>query len=184
MVRQKRCSRCQVVKPWHEFYAQRKWPDGTMRVPQCRCKQCAREVRAEQKRADRIANPEKWQARASRLWTQIKADHERHMSKVVYDRDRRRAALGITPDRFRGSRYQRGEGGHELVNAEPLRELLRNYAGEISTLAEASGVGERRLRDIRSGAQKGVTVENLERVLIALGMTLRDVMPDLYSEAA
>lgn len=53
---EKRCATCHVVKPWTDYWAHRKHPDGTMRKPYPDCKVCAK-AKNDARRASRKANP-------------------------------------------------------------------------------------------------------------------------------
>jgi hypothetical protein len=69
----KPCGRCNEPKTWSEYWAQTKWPDGTMRRPQAWCKECVKEQRKERRRMD----PEWARAVNKADWARIKADPEK-----------------------------------------------------------------------------------------------------------
>lgn len=67
------CSGCQERKPWGEFWAAAKWPDGTMRRPQSKCKECVKAARRRRRRED----PEWALAENRRDWERTKANPDR-----------------------------------------------------------------------------------------------------------
>jgi DNA-binding transcriptional ArsR family regulator len=68
---------CGQRKPWTEFHAAARWPDGTMRRPQSRCKACAAEARKQALRRTRRDDPEAARARDRREWKAIQASPDR-----------------------------------------------------------------------------------------------------------
>ena len=64
MTPRKQCSVCGLVKPWTDFWAAAKLPDGSMARPQYRCKECVKADRRDRRRA----NPETFRERDRRDW--------------------------------------------------------------------------------------------------------------------
>jgi hypothetical protein len=67
------CPHCQTRKPWSEFYAAAKHPDGSMVRPGAYCKPCVAARRRERRRMD----PEWARAVYRADWQRIKADPEK-----------------------------------------------------------------------------------------------------------
>lgn len=64
------CGACLAVKPWTEFWAAAKYPDGTMQRPQSHCKDCVKAARRRRRRED----PEWARAQYKADWQRIKAN--------------------------------------------------------------------------------------------------------------
>lgn len=98
--RTKRCTRCEKVKPWSAYYACKKWEDGTMRVPQSRCKDCMAEVMRERRPRDSAEREwhKAWQRKAYQRW---KRDPEWLATRRERDRMARRKRNGTPPERWR-----------------------------------------------------------------------------------
>jgi hypothetical protein len=66
------CSVCFERKSWSEFWAAAKWPDGSTRRPQYRCKECIKAAKRRRRREDPA-----WAQEVNRRdWQRIKADPE------------------------------------------------------------------------------------------------------------
>src|ERR1700755_2485138 len=79
----KKCSVCLVVKPWSDYWAAARWPDGSMQRPQYRCRECVRANR----RARRAADPETFRKRDQRDWRKLMADPERRARRRETQRE-------------------------------------------------------------------------------------------------
>lgn len=93
------CTGCRTHKPWIEFWARTRWSDGTMRLPQSRCKTCVKADR----RAARKADPEKARQRDRVDWKRLMADPRRRKVRRNTQREnstafRRRQAERVAED--------------------------------------------------------------------------------------
>lgn len=98
--RHKICTRCGERKPWSQYYAAARWPDGTMRRPGSRCKECDL-ARLRQRDKE---NPEAKRTR-QREWAR-KQWQDPEARAILRDQRRQafRRANNVTPDRYRVGR--------------------------------------------------------------------------------
>jgi hypothetical protein len=104
----KRCSVCLQLKPWTDYWAAAKNPDGTMARPQYRCKECVKADR----RARRRVYPELFRARDRADWRKLMADPERRV--------RRRETQRQNSATFRAKQREQ----------TPFQRALRGRSGE------------------------------------------------------
>lgn len=176
----KRCNGCQAVKPWSEFYAKTKWPDGTMRQPHSRCKEChlARnrhspeaQRRYDRKRYQRTRHdPGAWQARLAEMregYARNAADPEWRASRMVQIREAKRRRNGVTPDRYRV------RDAEETVDAAPLAGVIVASGLSRSEIAARAGLDEATVR--KATKRDRVQASTASAILDALGLTPAEV---------
>lgn len=161
--RHKVCNRCGVKKGWSEFYAKVKWPDGTMRRPQSRCKACFHELTVEWEQANR----DKKRAAARRYREKMKGDPERLAARRARQRDwqvRKRGRGSVVPD----------GGASGYVDAGPLLALVREHDVTYADLAARMGLksAEQLSKSLRRGT---VTMKTALGIAAALGLDPVDV---------
>lgn len=175
----KRCTRCKEVKPWGAFYAGKKWPDGTMRVPQSRCKECMAEIQAEQRPRNSVQREKHklWQRKAYQRW---KLDPEWAGKKRAQDRDGRRRRNGTPPEKFRTSKYMRQRETGETLPSGPFKAWLE-YIGQRDAIGREEVLRRCGLPESKT-INGHVTLAVVERAILEEGSaTLRDVYPELYA---
>lgn len=163
----KRCARCEVKKPWDDFYARTKWPDGTTRQPQSRCKECVKAVRAEQKRADKAKRPAVWRRRNHRWYAAVRKDPERYAEHLARCRDYRRRRDAIPPERWR-------VGGPEgRMDPTPVREAVA--ASGVTPAEIARRIGRAKSTVAKGLRQETIPVELAKAILDAIGLAPVDI---------
>lgn len=141
------CSRCKAKKPWSAYYAKTRWPDGTMRQPQSRCRECMATVSREhpewrrkhdRKRYKRTReDPEAWAQRLAEHRERYRArasDPEWLAARLAQVREAKRARRGVTPDRFR-----MGSVEGLRVPAAPLRAAFERSGMTAAEVAHRMG---------------------------------------------
>lgn len=83
MTPQRRCGACGLTKPWTDFWAAAHWPDGTVRRPQSRCKDCVKARKRHLRRQD----PERARARDRQDWQRLMADPARRARRRETQRE-------------------------------------------------------------------------------------------------
>lgn len=89
------CAGCEQDKPWADYWTAAKWPDGSMRRPQAKCKECVKAARRQRRRED----PERARETDRRDRERIQADPERLVRRRELTREngvahrRRKGAL-------------------------------------------------------------------------------------------
>lgn len=161
-------------QPWSSFYARVRWPDGTVKNVQSYCKACDRVKRREWGRL----HPEDNREHSNRASRKHLANPENLAKKRERDRTRVRRIHSIPPSRWRVVTPDPESGG-PILPAEPFRRWLAAVRLPLSALAAQTGVPERRLGSVRNGAQAGVAMDVVDRVLLAVGdgTTLDDLYP-------
>lgn len=158
--RTKVCSACGEVKPWGDYYAKAKGPGGVMRQPHSRCKRC-------HVAAMRVVNR---RARAKR-----RQDPERHAIFIVRTREWKRRRNGVTPDRYRQSRYMREAG---LRRDDPPRLDPAPFLAWVDRARPTlSPSDSRTLLRLRSGEQEKVSIDVVDRITLAHGASIDDLYP-------
>lgn len=164
------CTRCGERKPWSEFYAKVKWPDGTTRQPQSRCKRCFAEIHAQRKRD----NPE-WWARNERKRARNRTPEQR-AEKRVYNREYARQRYAIPPERFRI------KGDEPVSGLVPVPDALRDRVREQGYGAVAAAAGwfqddgrpdDRRVRNTMEATHS--QHRKLTQIIQALGLDPVDI---------
>lgn len=158
--------------PWSAFYASKKWEDGTMRVPQGKCKTCQLEYNANRRRGNR-AHLDKHNAeqRAAR-------EHmtpEQRQARRVNQRWSNRRRHDIPEERWRI---------HESdvrLNAAPFACWLRDEVERIGLMptANSTGIDESQLRRIIERKQKTVTFEMVDRALMKSATGMWELYPTI-----
>ena len=176
----KRCTRCQTVKPWSDFYAGKKWEDGTMRVPQSRCKVCMAELMRERRPRNSAGREwhKAWQRRAYRRW---RDDPEWVGRRRDQDREARRRRHGVTPDRYRIGTGHTPASPHDAIDATAFAAWLRSIRFEFDTtkaMATALGVDDSTLGKVMNGTKATVAFSTVDRALCGYGR------PDLLDQLA
>lgn len=179
--RHKTCTRCGQDKTWSAYYAGKKWDDGTMRLPQSRCKDCMAQIMRE-RRPRNSAEREwhrAWQRRAYRRWRQ---DPEWVGLRREQDRMATRRRKGIPPERWRVTGLAAKS---PTVDAAPFAAWLSSsLAAKGMSYADAAGVigtGTELLRKHGTGLTERVSLDLVDRALIALAGPRLD---DLYGQEA
>lgn len=168
------CSKCKERKPWSAFYAKKRWEDGTVRQPQSWCKVC---------QDSRPLNRESRKRANKRYWAQYKANDAQYGDHLERRRFRYHIAQGRSePMRRRSERCSR-------LPAAPfaawITYVLERDDASIEATAARLGMADRLCRRIRDLEQQMVSLETVERALIADGtIGLEDLYPDLNLEAA
>lgn len=161
------CSRCRERKPWSDFY-RRTVKGHTYCTP--RCKRCDRAYH-EQRRP----HPEQRAAKRARdraRYQRQKADIELAAIRRDQSRESARRRLGITPDRYRTSRYMREGTPRVAVALAPFAEWLSGRvidAGGVAPLARRLGIQEKRLRVILAREQSSVELATVDKAVTAWG---------------
>jgi len=140
----KRCTRCLETKPLECFHAAVKWPDGTMRRPQSRCKDCNRELNLERYHALRRNAPERLREAWRRKYRSLRADPERWAARNAYEREyyRERRSPNPTPERWLENRPT-----HEpLVDSAPVLAAVEASDLQHATIEHRAGIGSGTLR--------------------------------------
>lgn len=189
----KTCTTCHENKPWAEFDAREKWPDGTMRAPASRCKQCRRaECRDRMRR--KYQQDAEWResklARTREYREQLRQDPQAWAEYVARAREsqaayRRRQGIGVSevhtlaPDRE--------VGGH--IDIAPFRawllEQIPRCDDDRGVLADRLGTSERViyrwLHESRS-----IQLDTLDAALCSWGdpFLLAELHPELYEDVA
>lgn len=168
----KRCPHCKTRKSWSEFAARTKWPDGTMRCPQSWCRAC-QASRPQDAASRRRAN--------AKYWEKFKQDASAYADHLERRRFRYHIERGtIAPIR------RRAKGDVTLLPAAV-------FIAWLDSVAERDGVSRNETaarlgisdRVFRKPEGASVELETVERALIADGtLTLRDLYPSIYEEAA
>ena len=172
--REKVCNRCGEAKPWSQYGAQTRWPDGTMRRPRWACRPCESAYTAERQRRQRRENPEPLREYARRYWhTVVKLDPERRGERRAYNREYRRRRDGIPAERHRTLRTVDAPVTLANLPVAPFREWLARQPDPYSL-----GV-ERVLYRALSGEGSFVELATVDRALLAAGdgTTLDDLYP-------
>lgn len=201
-VRMRVCVTCGERKPWAEFAAHRWSDDGRLLTVYPHCRVCVAErareryqanpKRGRQKKNEWYAkNAERVQAaaRQSRL-EETSAEREIRLAKarIIRERFRERHREQLRKSGNEWARRKRKQverdrkGYGELLPAEPFYEWLdgrRETAGEIAKIA---GVSARRLNAVLTGENKRISLDTVDRCLLAFGEHIDDLYP--YEEAA
>jgi hypothetical protein len=151
------CTRCGRWRPVHDY---RLRADGVTLYGQCRA--CVRTTQRDGY-ARRREDPE---------WLERRREYER-----IYHEAKRREA-GIEARVWVHGRPYPDASTKWVTDAEPIRELVRDWPGTISALAKRAGVSDRLLVRLRNEGGN-VTVAAADRIALAAGLHL-----DLLSEGA
>lgn len=148
---------CGETKPWAEFRVRNRWPDGSTRTVQSKCRECEAQYERGYAAAWRDRNREKVRA-YNRAWGA-----------------RQRAIL-------RAERIS----GDEWLPPDPFLDWLAERANEVggwSELGERLDMEERQLFRLRYEQQR-VRLSMVDRACVRLGFHLSDVYPEVYEEVA
>lgn len=172
---------CGRTLPIGEFYARTDAWDGL----QSQCKKCSRERRAQWAEDNRERLRELHRTTHARR----RADPERAAIERVRKREWARAKRGTQPESYRTSRFMRATVSADLLPAAPfaarLLEIMERDGSSQVECAAVLGISARTVGAIVRGERLDVETETVERALFADDtMDLRDLYPDLYSEAA
>lgn len=171
--RERECLICGESKPWSAFYAARKWPDGTMRSPQSYCKVCRTRIGNEWQRKNREWRREYDRRRYARLrqdpeWVGIRREIDREAKRRRFNHRPREAVLSVLPV---------GELAPAPFAAW-LRDAMACYEGGLTEIARLSDVSSRTLSAVLHGERERVSLDVVDRVLVADGsITLNDLYP-------
>lgn len=169
----KRCPRCHAVKPWCNYTARTRWPDGSVRSVQGHCQACNAELCREWRQ--RVGErPETRRARQNR-WVRG-LDPERKAIRADKNREGMRRKNGTTPDRYR-TRTAPQHGG-PTVPAGPFREWLLSLDETHAELSFNTGLPERRIRSVVKGEQDRIEFDTVDRALLHYGEPW--LLDDLY----
>lgn len=185
---------CETVKPWSEFDARTRWPDGSVRTVTSRCSECRRKTTAERMARRRDADPEAERARLRALRATINADPKLRRAAEESARASRtayRRRKGAKPRNF-ASPPPAPVDSEPIVRVAmaPFREwLLEQRAargGNLALLADSLDVDPRMLRAWLYEGADTVKLDTVDRVLCKAGDPgqLGELWPELYDFAA
>lgn len=169
------CARCKTRKPWSQFYAKVRWPDGTIRQPFAYCKDCHRQ-RARAWHAHRYAtDPEFTQrrrqaarARYRRLqkdpeWYAIELDRKREWQRKRRQSRRRLAKLPYA--------------GGATLPAEPFAAWLLTLGADSGAIGGACGLPPAQVRRYLDGTYQQVLTDVVDRACLRAGHNINDLYP-------
>lgn len=166
--RTKRCPRCEIVKPWDDFHAKVKWPDGSMRQPHSYCKPCHNAYGAETARKRWHADRE-WARERMLKKTKAEMTPEAYAIHLSYRRDWTRRKRGTLPENFRDP-----SGDRVMVEVAPIYEAVQWAGIGWGELAARVNMDPSSLR--RTLTEQSVTRASIAtKVLEALGLSPVDV---------
>lgn len=148
-LRVRRCVDCGQTKPWGEYYPRKKWEDGTMRVPESRCKACSL------KRLNDYAATVPRRPRDQRWYQRVKADPERYAIRLEHNRARHRRNRGTRPENYRGIHrldYQGSGRGQPVPDPQPFIDWLRTLGDDAEQIGAECGIDPAQVRKYLSGA--------------------------------
>lgn len=168
------CTRCpeRGPQPWSNFHATAKWPDGSMRRPQSRCKLCQRDLRREAYRATASTNQGRKKLR--QIWKGkydvMRADPERWDTRLAYEREyyRTNRSPNPTPERWKDARPIGG-----LIPCAPVAAAIRDAGLPWREVAERAGLDESVVRRMLS--QETTSPERASLILGAIGVLPAEV---------
>lgn len=179
----KRCTACRQSKPWREFYAAKKWPDGTMRVPQSRCKKCAHAIRHMQRK-----QPTQWtrhlaqqRARYRRMSPEMRA------IKREGDRTRKRRLAAISPHRWRVDvpTISSHRSASPLLPLWPFSSWLATLGPSPTAIGLETGLSRDAVnRYLKATVVGTVSLDVVDRACLRAGANINDLYPLDMEEAA
>lgn len=158
--------------PWSAYYASNKWPDGTMRNPQGKCKECQLQYNANRRRGNRDHLDKHNRRERARRKTFTHAQRE---SIRVNGRWARRRREDIPEERWRVHE----ESDH--LDAAPFAKWLAEEAdrrGSVRAVARATGIDDSQVHRIIVGTQVRVTREMVDQALLKSPTGLWELYPD------
>lgn len=175
----KRCTRCQAVKPWSDFYPLTCWEDGSSRTVRPRCKRCEIQGAMERRRSD-PKTYELWKAGLRRHHARVLADPERAAQRRDYQREwyHRTKGKGKGKVHVRPSIAQATQHGGPTIDATAFTEWLRSFNANAEEIARQTGMEPRRVRSLLNGEQTRVELDTVDRALCGYGR------PDLLDTLA
>lgn len=174
----KACPRCPEKgrQPWSAFrlHTGRDYPVAW-------CRECEREYARERQARLRAADPGANAKALRKRYAAERSDPERMAVRLMKQRERH----GIPPERWRGARLHRAKRTVATVPAGPFAEWLRTTIADhphgIKGVALTTRIEERVLRRVIKGEQDNVSIDTVDRALLAEGTA--DI-GDLYPLAA
>lgn len=162
----KKCAKCKRRKPWTDYWAKTKWPDGTMRQPQSWCKTC---------HAERTPNPEVRQRANQRYWAKYKRDREAYTDHLERRRFRYHIARGTSEPVRSKSKDQAPR-----LRVAPFAAWLRTLGTNSVDIAKECGLNDRQVRMYLSES-RDVLLDVADRALLYASTTTRleDLWPEL-----
>jgi len=136
-LRSKVCTHCKKDNLWRDYHASKKWPDGTMRAPQARCKRCQVKVRVVQRRA----NPEHMERhRADNRARYARRMRDPEQVAIIRDqkRESNRRRFNIPRERWRVT-FDGQVHDREKLPGEPFRDWLMTLGPTPVDISEALG---------------------------------------------
>jgi len=158
------CRRCDKRKPWSEFYAKRRWPDGTTRNPHSYCIACWPAVQRENyaRSAERRARRREYNRRYQEA---VQADPERLALHNEGRRFRYRELNGVT-------RRARVVGRSRHLPAAPFAEWLRSLGLPLAEIERWLGLDGSHARRLLRGEQASVDLDVVDRACLAFGVSI------------
>lgn len=168
------CSRCHQRKPWSQFYARKRWDDGTMRAPQNMCKDCTKEYRDEW----RSRNPERVRAQVRRAHRNRRDDPERLAIVQDLQRERMRRVRGTPSERYRSNAREVAIRGEAIIDPQPFLHWLRTLGPDAEHIGAECGIDPAQIRKYLSGAMVP-TERTVDRAVTFAEQThrLNDLLP-------
>lgn len=160
-LRVRQCVNCGQAKPWGDFYAAKRWPDGTMRRPYPRCKECVKQQRRDNPPR---RTPEGWALHRDR--------------NMLYHRRKR----GTPPERYRGSyvvrRAAQAVRGEAIADPQPFLDWLQTLGPDAEHIGRECGIEPAQIRKYLSGAMVP-TERTVDRAVTFAEQThrLNDLLP-------
>lgn len=180
----KTCAGCAVTKPWSEFWAKAKWPDGSTRQPHARCKDCWREMSRERQRLRRLNDPEGVRALDRARYHRNKRDREWLARRREIVRRAKRKQKNIPPERWRVTVVD--DEPTILLPIGPFREWVSEQLETgVALFCERASVTDRIVWRWFNESER-IELDSVDRVICALGepQLLAELYPELYEEAA
>ena len=169
------CARCKERKPWSEYHAKTKWPDGTMRTPQGYCKACRRVAVSEW----RAANPERNREHERRAWQALRSDPERLATRREYNRQQMRRARGYKTER---TQHRSPVGQSPTLDAAPFAAWLRTLGDTPGEIATVTGLNQRKVFGLLRGEMTRIRLDTVDAACCRAGAHIDDLYP--YDESA
>lgn len=172
------CARCKERKPWSQFNAKAKWPDGTMRQPHSQCRACRREHSQQWHRRKRLADPEWAQARRQRAYRSLRADPERWAATLARSRQWSREHYGYRVIKSRYDRPTHHRGGGAGLDPRPFAAWLATLGRSAEAISHVVGLEAAQVRKYLNGERQTVTLDVVDRAL--LNANTLTTLDDLY----
>lgn len=161
------CASGGALLPWSEFHAATKWPDGTMRRPQSRCKDCAREA-GKIRRAE-LAKTAKGRRERNARQREYRngLDPDRVSVIRAYSREWYREQNNVPPERWR-----RKDGGADVATA-PIRDAVTAADVTVSEIARRAELNRSTM--VKALKRERIATARARAILEAIGLFPLDI---------